>query len=336
MLGGLCSIGLVVAGWTGYRLVGLESPVKSVREFLLLALLILLCAATIPITPYGWGIFQVWTGILDSPILPRIIEEHAPPELARPDGMFLYGFGLLYIVLLAGTYPKVPRVTWLLPLAWLYLASTRIRHAPLFAVTALAALADLFPQTCWARALAKSGSDFFQPPPVPPSPLEGEGKGVRGPRWDWRPLTIPVAVVLVALALQIARVPLPGAGREWARLDPQLWPLELKDELAKAEHGRPGGTPIFNEYNLGGFLIYYHPGFRVFVDDRCELYGPEWLLYFVQAEHQDTAGHFAKWEEKYGTFDHALVRPGSGFDDYFRSQGWVEIGRGEGAVLYKR
>ena len=328
MLGGLCSIGLVMAGWTCYRLAGLESPVKSVRAFLLLALLILLCAATIPITPYGLGIFQVWTGIMDSPILPQIIEEHAPPSLTRPDGLFLYGYGLFYLIMLAGTYPKPPRVTWLLPLAWLYLASTRIRHAPLFAVTAVVALADLFPNTRWAAMLAKSGSDFFQyPPPLHPSPLEGEG------RWDWRPLTLPVAVVLIALVLQIARVPLPGVGREWARLDPQLWPTDLQDELKKVEDD---GTPIFNEYNLGGFLIYHHPGFRVFVDSRCELYGPEWLRDFVQADQEDTAGYFARWQEQYRAFDFALVRPGSGFEDYFKKQGWAEIGRGEGAILYRK
>jgi hypothetical protein len=39
----------------------------------------------------------------------------------------------------------------------------------------------------------------------------------------------------------------------------------------EGEH--PDGTPIFNEVLFGGFLIYLTLGLRVFIDDRCELYG---------------------------------------------------------------
>ena len=40
---------------------------------------------------------------------------------------------------------------------------------------------------------------------------------------------------------------------------------------------RPPGTRIFCEYAYGGFLIYHAPGYRVFIDDRCELFGDEFL-----------------------------------------------------------
>ena len=34
---------------------------------------------------------------------------------------------------------------------------------------------------------------------------------------------------------------------------------------------------------FGGFLIYHTPGFRVFIDDRCELYGDEFMVKYVKA-----------------------------------------------------
>ena len=50
----------------------------------------------------------------------------------------------------------------------LILACSRVRHAPLFAIAALLALADFIGSTRWARSLVKSGSDLYVPPTGPP------------------------------------------------------------------------------------------------------------------------------------------------------------------------
>ena len=57
----------------------------------------------------------------------------------------MLALAVLYVFVLLGTWPERPRVTWLLPFAWLYLAWKGIRHAPLFGIVAGFALADILP-----------------------------------------------------------------------------------------------------------------------------------------------------------------------------------------------
>jgi hypothetical protein len=265
---------------------------------------------------------------MDSPVLPHIIQEHAPLSLAKADGWAVLLFGLVYLVTLVSVLPKWPRVTWLLPLVWFYLGCTRVRHAPLFAITAGLAVADMLPHTRWAAMLARRGSDLFQFPAEAASPAQR--------RFDWRPALAPCCVVLAALLLQTGRVEVPAVGHGWARLDPAYWPVGLRPALERYDH-RPGGTAVFNEYLFGGFLIYYTPGYRVFVDDRCELYGDRWLQDYVNAEVGGTGPYIQDLERRYEPFDLALTRTGSGFDDYFGGSGqWVAVERTESATLYRR
>jgi hypothetical protein len=260
--------------------------------------------------------------------------EHAPLNPFKVDGLMVLLFGAVYLAALLGTLPRWPRVTWLLPLVWLVLACTRIRHAPLFAITAVVALADILPQTRYAAWLARQGSDLFQ------FPSKEED---RRRRWDWRPALLPAGVVLLTAGLQLAGARVPIVGHGWARLDPAHWPVELLPALERCQSQRPGGTPIFNEYGYGGFLIYFTPGFRVFVDDRCEVYGDQWLLEFVEAERgNQTAERIEEWQRQYQPFDFALTRSSTAetdlpFDAYFRNApDWEVVQRTPTATLYRR
>ncbi len=125
----------------------------------------------------------------------------------------------------------------------------------------------------------RAGSDLYRPPVPHPSP--------RPVGLDLRPALIPVGVVLVSLVLQMAGARVPVLGRGWAVLDRRCWPVNLLPELRAYEREHPSGTPIFNEMLFGGFLIYYTPGLRVFIDDRCELYGDEGLQAYAEALERD-------------------------------------------------
>jgi hypothetical protein len=342
-LGGLATIGLALAGWTANRLIGRESPITDRGRFLGLCGILAACLLTFFITPYGTLIFRTWLAIMESPTLRRIIVEHRPLDLGRPDDWLVVLLGAVYVAALLSTLPRWPRVTWLLPLVWLYLACSRVRHAPLFAVTAGVALADMLPWTALARWAARTGSDLFgQRDPSHEGAPRRRAAGLG-------PAVLPVLLVGLALILQLARSEVPLLGHRWARLDPAYWPVELLPELQQFQDSRPGGTPIFNEFYLGGFLIYHTPGYRVFVDDRCELfrsakdeYPDQWLDQFVKAATTDTAEAIRQWEKEYGRFDFALVqtRHGGadvGFDDYFRvSPEWQMVKRTERATLYQR
>src|SRR5262249_9123891 len=146
---------------------------------------------------------------------------------------------------------------------------------------------DMLPYTRWARWLARPGSDLFQYP----------NEDVSRPKLNWRPGVLPLLVLSVVLVLQIADIQAPIVGRGWAHLDPTYWPDEETRRILQ-QHESSGDHPhIFNEYLYGGYLIYFTPGYRVFVDDRCELYGGDWLRRYVDAETHETAERIAEWEK---------------------------------------
>ena len=251
-------------------------------------------------------------------------------------------FGAIYLFALAGLRPQWPRACWLVPLVWFALAISRIRHSPLFALTALVALADILPRTRWAAWLAESGHDLYRP--SSPDHLHN---------WRWRAAVLPVLAVALALVLQWQGVEAPVIGRGWAKLDQKVWPVELEESLHDCEQAPDSDNNhhIFNEYAYGGFMIYHTPGLKVFVDDRCELYGGEWLLEFVDVEinmskenltADDYAAGYAyleKMQRRYGgKFDLALTATGSGYDALFcdSPEKWEVVTKTTTATLYKR
>jgi hypothetical protein len=328
MLGGLATIGLAINSWFLAKAIGLPSPLGRYRQAIPLAGVLLACGLTALVNPYGLRLPMIWMEIMDSPILPQIIKEHAPLDPSKPDGLVVLVFASIYVATLIGTVRTWPRMTWLLPMVWFYLACTRVRHAPLFSMTAALAIADMLPHTVWARILANRESDLFRYP----NPLLTDRT-----RQVSAFGLLPLAIIALGLVLQARQVPLPLLGHSWARLDPEYWPTEVRPILERLERSRPAGTPIFNEYLDGGYLIYFAPGFKVFVDDRCELYGDQWLEDYVHAESQDTARQMVEWQRRYPAFDLALTRSGSAFDSYFgNAKDWSPLCRTATATIYER
>ena len=207
-----------------------------------------------------------------------------------------------------------------MPLVWFVLALLRVRNAPLFAVTAVIALADMLPYSRVGRWL--------------------QGRGMLATttadcRFGWRSAVLPILVVSAAAMLQIGGVKLPVVGRGWARFDPACWPVALLPQLDEINRSAAEGTPIFNDLNFGGFLIYHEPRLRVFVDDRCSLYGAEFLQAYDRARREAPA-EIERWRRQYG-FRYALVETGGPFDRYLSSTpAWTLLGRTPAAALYER
>ena len=127
---------------------------------------------------------------------------------------------------------------------------------------------------------------------------------------------------------------MPLLGRGWARLDATVWPVELLPELKQVEQDNPAGTPIFNELDFGGFLIYHTPGLKVFIDDRCALYGADLLRAYDRARREDPT-QLDRWQQHYG-FRHALVETDGPLDRHLaQSAHWTIINRTAPATLYR-
>lgn len=316
VLGGVASFGLVAGGWVVAWRVGWPSPVRGWRDAGWVVAVAAGCGLVTLLNPYGLDLHRTWHRIMAMPELKRIIREHAPLDPAAADAWPVFALAGVYLSVLAGVPLRAVRVSWLLPLVWFALGLDRVRHAPLFAVTALAGLAAAWPHTRWAAWLAAHRPDFV----VTPDPR---------PRPAWAHLLLPAAVLAVAVPLTLR------AG--WARHDPHDWPEELLGVVKAHEPGPGGPNRLFNGYDDGGWVIYHAPGYKVFVDDRCEVFGGPWLAEFVRASAAGDAGALAGWERGYGRFDYALTRAGTGFDGRFRaSPEWELVQATETAAFYKR
>jgi hypothetical protein len=324
VLGGIFTVGLALTGWvTLYiwrRLLARDTD-DLPTGMGWLALIVALSAASTLVNPFGLEMHRTWWSIVGSKVLPRMIDEHMPLNPAQTQGQAVLGFGIFYLLMLAGTLPNQLRVSWYIPVIWLALSIQSIRHGPLFCITALVALADLFPETIWYRLIKKYGDTFIREPnPAPPA------------RASW---VIPVLAVALALGLQMARVKVPIIGTGWARFDPKMVPIEMIEPIQEYARSKPDGFPIFNDANFGGFLMYYAPNLRVFMDDRCELYGDEGLLKYSELMN-DHPERIELLTQK-TPFDRALVANGSDMDRYLKgAKQWREVARCQRAVLYER
>jgi hypothetical protein len=194
-------------------------------------------------------------------------------------------------------------------------AILHVRHAPLFALTALVAIAAAWPHTRWAAWLSAKRPDWYDP------------KANRDIHFVW---WVPLGLSAISAALILGEIRVPVIGAGWAKLDAERWPVELEADLRQSIAKDPQAR-YFNDCEFGGFLI--HCGSRgVFVDDRAELYGSEFLEAFANA---DPATAMPAWQAKYGKFQFALVRPDGSFYDWFAGQGWIVKGRCRAAVWYQ-
>ncbi|MCI0705013.1 MAG: hypothetical protein L0241_28470 [Planctomycetia bacterium] len=282
---------------------------------------------------------RIWQRIVASKVLPQVVNEHMPLDPTSPLGLTVIALGVFYIFLLAGTLPKLPRVSWLIPLVWFVLSFKGIRQGPLFAVCAGVAITDLWKHTIWHRLLMKhgDGSTAWNAD----DPAESSKRFVP----LWAVFLVPAVLVLGAYKLQVLHIGVPVVGSGWARLDPNFIPSDMTKEVTDYAASVPPGTPIFNDANLGGYLIYHTPNLKIFMDDRCELYGDDWIKMYSETlgkPPEELGPIFEEWAKKY-KFQRAIVmtnppeKEKPSIERYLSSAPhWKEVARGKRAVMYER
>ena len=309
---------------------GVEHPLsmtwrggRGVRSLLVLLAITAACGLTPFVNPFGMEMINTWRKIVGSEAMKELVSEHQPLSLTHTAGQVVVGFAAFYLFALLGTLPKLPRVSWLLPLVWLVLSFKGIRQGPLFVVVGAVALADLWPHTLWHALLKKYGDSLARDPEVKP----------RG--WGWM---IPTtAAVLVSFGLIVANVPAPLVGQGWAKLDEKFVPVELADAVKQTESA---SGRLFNDANLGGFVLYQTPRQKIFMDDRFELYGDPWMRNYVKVVY-DEPERFEEWCGSY-KFDHALLQvlPGENRLPLEKALSedprWVVVSRCDCGVLFRR
>ena len=78
------------------------------RQAIVLGLLVLACGLTALANPYGLRLPMTWLEIMRSPVVARLVEEHAPPDPRGLDFWMILSLGLIYGMALLGACPDGP------------------------------------------------------------------------------------------------------------------------------------------------------------------------------------------------------------------------------------
>ncbi len=341
VLGGIATTWLILFGWMFARPILARLRGSSIAPPdgpqgagpLLIGLVASLSVLAVLVNPYGVSLPRVWISLMGSDVLPRLIVEHAPLKLLTVEGAMISALFVVYLFVLIRAWRSGPRITWFIPMVWFLLALSRVRHGPLFAMTAAVAVADMW--DC-ARRMRTDTSFSLRPPLLHAAP---------------RFAVVPIAALCLGLSLQHFNVRLPLVGSDWARLSPRYWPTTAVDVLnqdlarrsdragrsdqagARASR-RTGDAPrLFNDMLFGGYLIYAAPKVRPFIDDRCELHRDHGLLRYagIQKDPVLINGLAAMDDVRY-----ALVRTGLPLQQYLAtSPYWRQLHTDNTASLYR-
>lgn len=305
----------------------LPSPPAAVGKppsALLIGLAAGLSLVGVLVNPYGPSLPRVWVSLMNSPVLPKLIIEHAPLRLLSAEGLVVLTLAGVYLLLLLDAGRRGLRVTWLVPLLWLAMSLSRIRHGPLFAVSAAVVVAEMLPHSVVFAACRRRLQPEPSGPAVRPRPPTRFAPG-----WIAAAGLVALAVVLQAAG---TRCPVLGAG--WSALSPAQWPIRAVAALRANLPPRDRPARVFNHLGYGGYLIFAAPETRVYIDDRCELYRDDGMLRYARLAADPRAVDALA---VYDGIDFALVRAGSSFDRHFSRGGWWRLlHRDETAALFAR
>lgn len=326
-LGGVAMIAIACAGWIVLALIERRPGPASLAT---LALIPIASAAATLANPFGWQLPRLWIDLMSMKSLPIIMVEHAPLQVSAPEGIMILVLGAGYAFACIKARKAGLRVTWVIPIVWFLLGLSRIRHGPLFAITAAITLADILP-LAFQRLIPNQAGDEAG---------GGMAAAVGGHAayqvssnvklW----LFAPALVIAGIFTLQCMRIQAPLIGSNWARLGPKNWPVAAT-EVLREELKQPGSTGrVFNALNFGGYLIYKLPDARIYMDDRCELYGESGL-----ADYLDLMRNPMRFDDVARQFDiqAALIRSQSRLAEQLnKSSQWTRRHQDDLAAVFVR
>lgn len=322
VLGGLATLAAFIGALVFKRLAVWPKRRQSVEPVPWPALLLtaVLCGAAVFVNPYGHRLPSTWMRLMRSDFLPRVIVEHAPLQFDSIEAVMILSLAAVYLIVLTASLRSGIRAAWLLPLLWLVMAILRVRHGPLFAVAAGVVIADMLPHGALTRPLAG------------PARAASDGPTRRPVESRFLGALIPAGLVAASFALQAGGIDVPIVGRGWVNLSPAYWPIEATVVLNEKAAAFDRPVHVFNPVRFGGYLIRYAPRARVFIDDRCELYGDQFLQDYVDlaADPREVDERLLPWP-----VDFALVHSRSRLDDALaKNSHWRELHRDPTATLY--
>jgi hypothetical protein len=228
-----------------------DEPLFSWTDVKRLAVIAAVSACVTLVNPYGWRLYGEIVDSLSNRFMLDMLQEWQP---LSTDGLA----GRRYAIYLAGLavamalwYRRIEPVRWVVGVVFLALSFRHMRNIPFFLIVSLPLCAEMLYEgyrrfSCWWRF-----SD------------------VAGKRTSF------VAAVLMAAMLvwlgpeHLQRIALSGTRPE-EYFKTTSYPIEAV-EWMRANPDQTGQR-LYNDYGYGGFLLWWLPGTRVFIDGRM----PAW------------------------------------------------------------
>lgn len=301
-LAGFLITGAYLAGWIWDFLFEREkAPLETGKRLAMAAALSALVTLLNPISVRAWGTVTGW---LSNEYLMARTDETIPPNFAEPKFLVLLAFLGLSIFLLAIKREKLPTGAAIALAGFTIMTLTSARNIHFFGVIAPFVLAGTL-QGSLAIPLVRRYESLFEQ-------VESKSKGI-----VW-----PVVSVILGVFLLIFS-PL----REVERFSPAFFPVQAVQWLKE----NPQQGEMFNPFDWGGYLSFYLPEKKVFIDSQGDVYGEAFIRKYEQVI--TLAPGWQNILEAYNV-RWALVNADWPLARALAEEGWKEVYRDETAVIF--
>ncbi len=265
---GLFVLGLILAASTVVRLAmdrwllftdRLEEPVLTRRQIGHVGLVLLLAVCATFLNPYGWHLYGEIVASLNDTFMIQTLDEWRPVSLEKPAGLTYVAYlVLLGLAVLAG-YRRVEPVRWTVLFVFLVLSLRHWRNVLFFLLLSAPLWAELL-DGAWQTICARFRLSLA-----------------------WQKRWLFAATLVVALwvgslgADHLRHVAQSG-------LSPQTYFLQTEYPIEAVEwikgHRVQLGQRLYNDYGFGGFLLWWLPGEKIFIDGRMPAFriGDRWIF----------------------------------------------------------
>ncbi|MGH7164738.1 MAG: hypothetical protein ACREIS_04345 [Nitrospiraceae bacterium] len=265
---GLFAMGLVLVASGATRLVvdqwpvladRLHEPVMGWSQMRRLALVGGLAALLTLVNLYGWRLYQELYLSLTDQFMIQTLHEWQPVSLETRAGTLYLAYLAALGILMVAAYRRVEPVRWVMLAVFLGLSLKHWRNVPLFLLVSVPLVAELV-----AHLTTRASARFVV--------------GLQRQKRVLLAVTVAAAVGVVVLGpAHLEQVVQCGVAPEEFFRSTE-YPIEAVQWL-RAHRGQVGSR-LYNDYGVGGFLLWWLPEEKIFIDGRMPAFrmGDRWIF----------------------------------------------------------
>jgi hypothetical protein len=292
----------------------LDEPLFSWTDVKRLTLIAAVSACITLLNPYGWRLYGEILDSLSNRFMLETLQEWQPLSMAGLAGRRYAAYLAVMGIGMAFWYRRIEPVRWVIGLVFLAFSFRHMRNIPFFLIVSLPLSAEILSDG-YARLC--------------PRLLCGGRTATRGSF----AAAVIMAGALAWLGPDHARhIALSGTSpAEYFKstsypIEAVEWILANRDQT---------GQRLYNDYGYGGFLLWWMPGTKIFIDGRMPAWrsGERAILrdYMALTGQDPDLGILGRY-----SIDWALVRRGTSLEEALARQGnWNRIYDDQKAVIYR-